>query len=208
LSRDRDPFERTLDLLRRGLRAGDHGFGQPLHIQKLAGVLAVSATPVREALARLSGEGLIERARTGYLTRAYDAVSLRELYQLDLVYALATPAKGRAESGSMAAQLLGEAVDGDFVARTEALLRALSPWQGRTLAIARQRVWDRLAPFRAAEPLVLPDVEVELVALARAGAGQTGAPPSRLRAYYRARMKSADALLASSLRRKYHSNIP
>lgn len=208
MSRDRDPFERTLDLLRRGLRAGDHGFGQPLHIQKLAAAMAVSSTPVREALARLSGEGLIERARAGYLTRSYDAVSLHELYQLDLVYALASPARRGAESISTASSLVGEPVDGDPVARTEALLRALSTHHDRTLAIARQRVWDRLAPFRAVEPSVLPDVEAEMAALARAAAQPAGVPHAMIRAYYRRRVRVVGALLASASARKYQSNIP
>jgi len=212
LSRDRDPFERTLDLLRRGLRAGDHGLGQPLNIKKLAAAMAVSSTPVREALARLSGEGLIERAQSGYLTRRYDVGGLRELYQLDQVYALAAPIKGgKGEGTSTDPVALADAGDPgmeDYVASTEILLTVLSPQDSRTLAMARQRVWDRLAPFRAIEPDVLPQVEQEVSRLRDAVQTLTGAPRVLIRAYYRRRLQMAGALLRSASACRYIANIP
>ena len=212
MSRDRDPFERTLDLLRRGLRAGDHGLGQPLHIKKLAAAMAVSSTPVREALARLSGEGLIERAQSGYLTRRYDVVGLRELYQLDQVYALAAPIKGGKSEGTrtdhVAPADAGDPGMEDYVASTEVLLTVLSPQDSRTLAVARQRVWDRLAPFRAVEPVVLSEVEPEVVRLRDAVRNSMGAPRVLIRAYYRRRLQMVGALLRSASARRYLSNIP
>ena len=211
MSRDRDPFERTLDLLRRRLRMGAYGLGQPLHIQKLAGTMAVSSTPVREALARLSGEGLIARARSGYRTHRYDAAGLGDLYHLDQTYALATLTGRRGASraprppAALAAQTQDES---DYVARTERLLADLGQADNHALAAARQTLWDRLAPFRALEPLVLPDIGIQALERAATEDGPARGAALLVRAYYRARLRAVPALLGSALARKYPENIP
>jgi DNA-binding GntR family transcriptional regulator len=76
-------------LMNRGLEPGS-----ALRTQTLADRLGVSATPVREALARLEGSGLVVRsARRGY--RAAPLLSLEELAQLVDVRLLVEP--GNAE---------------------------------------------------------------------------------------------------------------
>jgi DNA-binding GntR family transcriptional regulator len=65
LGRDRDPFERTIDALRHRLVEAGPLQGRPLAINALAVELDVSQTPVREALARLVGEGLVVRTALG-----------------------------------------------------------------------------------------------------------------------------------------------
>lgn len=73
--------ERVLVSLRqlltgRTMRPGDH-----LDPALLAERLASSVTPVREALHRLSGEGLVEsRARGGFILPFLDAAGLQDLY--------------------------------------------------------------------------------------------------------------------------------
>ena len=61
--RDRDAFGNALQALRQRLRDGAYAPGAPLVIIELAHELNISATPMREALARLAGEGLIEDRR-------------------------------------------------------------------------------------------------------------------------------------------------
>jgi DNA-binding GntR family transcriptional regulator len=51
--------ERVYHRIKLGLMAGEYEPGQKLTIAKLAAVLGVSATPVREALRRLSAEGAL-----------------------------------------------------------------------------------------------------------------------------------------------------
>src|SRR5262249_35908833 len=60
---------------------------QQLHIEELAGILSSSATPVREALARLAGEGLIEAVpNRGYVAKALSEREMRG--NLDLLFTL------------------------------------------------------------------------------------------------------------------------
>ena len=59
--RTRDPFGEALSELRMRLRQGELRPGAPLVVMDLAQSLGLSATPVREALAFLAGEGLIDR---------------------------------------------------------------------------------------------------------------------------------------------------
>jgi DNA-binding GntR family transcriptional regulator len=60
---------------------------QQLHIEELAGLLSSSATPVREALARLAGEGLIEAVPNhGYVAKALSEDEMRG--NLDLLFTL------------------------------------------------------------------------------------------------------------------------
>lgn len=88
--------------------------GSPLRTQSLAARLGVSATPVREALARLEGSGLVVRsARRGY--RAAALLSPEELAQLVDVRLLVEP--GNAERACARA-------DDAFVARLHAAVEA------------------------------------------------------------------------------------
>jgi DNA-binding GntR family transcriptional regulator len=60
---------------------------QQLHIEELASILSSSATPVREALARLAGEGLIEAVpNRGYVAKALSEDEMRG--NLDLLFTL------------------------------------------------------------------------------------------------------------------------
>lgn len=68
--RTRDPFGTALGSLRSALDQGLEP-GRHLPIADIAAALKLSASPVREALSRLSGEGLIEDRRgLGYFTRS------------------------------------------------------------------------------------------------------------------------------------------
>lgn len=65
--RDRDPYHSALNALAGFAAAGRFGWGEPLVATALAEELRLSPTPVREALARLAGEGVIEhRPGRGY----------------------------------------------------------------------------------------------------------------------------------------------
>ena len=138
MGRDRDPFDRTLDALRQRLEAAGPLQGRALAINALAAQLGVSPTPVREVLARLAGEGLIDRTAAGYVGTTYDAARLAELYDLCRLLTLSALARG--------ARPRLVAGEGGF-----SLLRRLAVEGGPVLGEAFDRADGALAPFRVAE---------------------------------------------------------
>ena len=211
MSRDRDPYERTLEILRRRLRAGAFGEGKALQIQPLAAELGVSSTPVREALSRLHGEGLIERASGGYVSARYDVALLGGLYRLDEVYARAAfPAVGRRLAPMRTARRASAVYPGgDHLARSEALLGRLGAGADQTLVAARRNLWDRLAPFRSAEVAVFDDLEAEASALGAAlEAERRSEILALVRIYFRRRQRRVAEILEWSRAPKYQSDIP
>ncbi|QPK81260.1 GntR family transcriptional regulator [Schaalia sp. ZJ405] len=82
--------EALVDMMIQGVLADD----QPIRIEALAEVLGVSATPVREALARMEGLGLVVRhSYKGY--RTAPKLSEKELHDLMSVRLLLEPEAAR-----------------------------------------------------------------------------------------------------------------
>src|SRR5580692_3258309 len=98
LSLNRDQFAVVLASLRARLRDGEWVEGEPLTVGDLASGYGVSATPVREALSRLAGDGLVEDRRgRGYYAHRIDGVDLADLYRVQQTMAqvaLAAPRPG------------------------------------------------------------------------------------------------------------------
>lgn len=79
----RDPYHLALTALARFAGAGRFGWGMPLVTTAVAEELGLSPTPVREALARLAGEGIIEhRPGRGYFAPSPSSSDIIELYDL------------------------------------------------------------------------------------------------------------------------------
>jgi len=77
--------EAVYQTLRAAIRDGALGEAEPLREGRLAARLAVSRTPVREALQRLTREGLIGQAvGKGVAVSALDARDLEEVYEIRL----------------------------------------------------------------------------------------------------------------------------
>lgn len=83
MARNRDPFTQALASLRERLLSGVLAPGAPVIVQDEAARLKLSTTPVREALACLSGEGLVQRAPSGgYVSVRLDAAAARDRYAM------------------------------------------------------------------------------------------------------------------------------
>jgi len=81
--KDRDPYHSALNALAGFAAAGRFGWGEPLVATALAEELRLSPTPVREALARLAGEGVLEhRPGRGYFAPSPTASDIADLYEL------------------------------------------------------------------------------------------------------------------------------
>ncbi len=157
------------------LREGAWPPGSLLNIGELADEFRTSTTPVREALARLAGEGLLVEARgRGFASPRFDVeelVALYDLHEAEVVLAVATssvrlrgtymPPRG------LAAALTGVAESGlvDIAAKVfETIVHASA---NAPLARAHASTSERLAPARRAEAALIPDAGEELLRLAR-----------------------------------------
>lgn len=89
MARNRDPFTQALASLRDRIQSGALPGGAQVIVQDEAERLRLSTTPVREALARLSGEGLVERAASGgYVTVRFDATAARDRWAMHAQYVM------------------------------------------------------------------------------------------------------------------------
>lgn len=177
-SSSRDPFGMALGILRGQLRGGAYVLGEPLTIVDLARDMGLSPTPVREALSRLAGEGLVQDRRgRGYFAWRLDVADLVELYALNLLHLTgALDADLRATVGSparrwardMLDKTLAEAGPVRGLAMFPELLfdRLIAEGSNRALMTSYQTIADRLGPARIAEPDVLDGMADEVAALA------------------------------------------
>jgi len=154
LAQNRHQFAFAVAGLRERLRNGAYGQGQALTVNDLAAAFGVSATPVREALSRLAGEGLVEDRRgSGYFAWRVDVLgalgrSAAEPVGATNRRALAAPATG--------APLAAGESPLDGVVFWETLTARVAQEAGhRFLLDAQRRLADRLAPFRRMEAMVL-----------------------------------------------------
>jgi DNA-binding GntR family transcriptional regulator len=199
MPRPQDPFSHAVAALRGQLRSGRLVQGEQLMANVIARQLELSPTPVREALARLAGEGLIEDRRgAGYFAWRLDAVDLLELHDLQAGYFAAALAR---DGGPPAAAASEAAPATDALIRIEALALALVR-RGRSLALERAhlRLADLLAPARRIEGEVLEDAATEWRALAAALSAPALPPLQAWIAAYRARREAAAPALVSAMR--------
>lgn len=191
MGRFREPYGLVVSSVRARLAAGACAPGEPLPINLLARDLAVSQTPVREALARLAGEGLIERTPSGYAAPRLAAEDLADLYRLLGVYL---------EAATSGAPAIAPNLGGDpRQALSSALDMAVAAQGNDALSRAYGRTRARLAPFALREAAVLDEVGTE----ARRLLGQLTDPLRRARRaalarYIQRRVQASRALIAAA----------
>ncbi len=207
--RSRDPFGAVLEALRGQIRGGQLPPGEPLIVMDLARALGISATPVREGLAYLAGEGLIDGRRgrvRGYATWRLSAADLADLYRLhssNVLFALAEAGRRGARLGLRDALdgVLDRGSDAGALARAaEGLFDALLLAGGNGVARrAHRAVADRLHLARLREPAVLDHLAEELHGLAALEAGGVLLAQA-VRTYHRRRLAEAEPLVAAMVR--------
>jgi len=74
--------DRVYEMLREYLRSGQVTWGESLREATLAARLGVSRTPVREALARLASEGLVEAHGRSFTVPSFTHEDLEDIYDL------------------------------------------------------------------------------------------------------------------------------
>lgn len=193
MPRSRDPFSLALENLRDRAMRGVYAPGGPVVIIEEARRLGLSTTPVREALAWLCGEGLMERApRAGYLSPRLDAALLRDRFSLrlcclgtslDLTSALASTRSG-----------VPDTADEDAV--RELFDRIVRETGNRALIETFGRVEAQLRMLGEAEARVFPDAAQEAQGLLRIETSGTRADlRAAIDAYHRRRMESSAVIV-------------
>jgi len=186
--------------VRRGLQSGRYLPGQRIDPGKLAQEFRTSPTPVRFALYRLVGEGLvIDHARDGLHVPLPTELGMRDLYDwMDRLLAMAcslVAAKRLRRNGG----LILKSPDDDLVKRTWQLFDAIAQASGqRALHEAVRRANGQLAPIRRAKGALFEDGFDELAALNRLWqARDIPALKTALRRYHARRQQRVPQIVAA-----------
>ena len=161
----REPFRQALVELRRRLRDGVLEPGARVTAKDVADGLKLSPTPVREALSRLAGEGLLEEHRgDGFFVPELSAADVIVLYRLSEQLLLISQGATRAQRRDVR---IPEAVPGEGPIR--AVERLFVAWvsesSSRVTLESYRTVATRLAPVRRREAHLLDDLAQEAQAL-------------------------------------------
>ncbi len=195
MARSRDPFNQALSALRAGLADGRLRGGEPVIVASEAGRLNLSITPVREALARLNGEGLVERAPGGgYLVARLEGSDAADGYRLQLhQLRLANLLSDGIEPVPVMRPTPKDADDpGAALHLFDRIMRSAGSGM---LAACHARVRLRLAPLRRAERWVFRDLEAEADALYEAAAASPQALDMMVGDYFDRRIRASSVLV-------------
>jgi DNA-binding FadR family transcriptional regulator len=185
-------FERVYLELKRQLREGTRLPGSPLEPAVIGDELGTSFTPVRDALHRLVGEGLVENPQhNGFAVPRPTEQALRDLYGWAGEVVGLAAARMRAPLASGPDRAVGEDA-------TEALFLSIADATGnREHARTMRRLTTRLAPYRRVEARHFADIESERDALTALVRTNAGAPLGRaLARYHRRRVAATPEILA------------
>lgn len=185
-------FDRIYHALKDELGTGRLGAGEQLEPAALASALNASITPVRDALHRLVGEGLVEAPRgDGFRTPLVTEIGLRSLYRWH--GAMAELAARAPSHGLGQAEREAE----DIVERTEQLFLSIAGWSANPEHVAAvARAGERLRPARQAELAILTDSGEELGEIASAsGDRDHGKLRVLIRRYHRSRERLVDRIV-------------
>ena len=167
--------ERVYDLLREYLRSGQVRWGESLREASLATRLGVSRTPVREALARLASEGLVEAHGRSFTVPALTEEDLEDIYELRLLVETEAvrqaASRGDGEGGVAAIKrALEQAEAAHARGDAEGFIAANRGFRAAWLSLVRNRRLVRMVELyadhvRALQFLTLGDVQRQKVVL-------------------------------------------
>lgn len=185
--------QRVYDDLKQRILAGCYRPGARLEPAHLGELLNSSATPIRESLHMLVGEGLVETGlSTGFHVAELDAPALEDLYRWtsDVMGLVARAVVGGVTPASQ--DKYPEAVAGLFANFAR---RSTNPEHARAVDALN----DRLHAVRRAEASVIEDWRSELGALARDLSGSTRSARTAITRFHRRRVR----LAAEIVRQRY-----
>jgi regulatory GntR family protein len=201
-----DSFLQALAGIRERLRDGEFRPGERIAATGVADLLGLSATPVREALSRISGEGLLEDRRgQGFFVSALTGLDIADLYRLSLAH-LTIALDGQRLSAKAVAPT-GERLPDIATDPVRDMERLFADWildaGGQSLWMSYRSLTIKLGPVRRVEPLVFDDLAQEAAGVR--GLAGASTPADRLRAlegFHARRVRQADQLAPLLNRRR------
>lgn len=198
MARNRDPFTQALSSLRERILSGALAGGAPVIVQDEAGRLRLSTTPVREALARLSGEGLVERAPAGgYVARRLDAKAACDHYVMHAHYIRIALELNCRALGSLRLPAPGFEAGQPVVAVDRLFAIIVRSAGNEVLWEAYRKVAGRLDLLRRLESHLFDDLGEEAAGLYAAWSQETASGFEAASARYHDRRISASGALAA-----------
>jgi hypothetical protein len=192
-----EPFHVAFLSLRERLQEGGYPPGARITAVDVADELRLSTTPVREALSRLAGQGLLEDRRgQGYFVARLSATDVADLYRMSLAALLISQEPHRTSRRTPGAP---PQADGSLealgpVREVENLFRNWAIDAGSRALIANFRILQiQLGPVRRIEPQVIEDLDSEAERLASMGDGRSDRLAA-LRQFHGRRIRIADRL--------------
>lgn len=166
--------ERVYELLREHLRSGGVRWGESLREATLAARLGVSRTPVREALARLASEGLVEAHGRSFTVPALTEDDLQDIYELRLLLETEALRQAAGRSGEQGVGEIERALEQAEAAHArrnaEGFIAANRSFRAAWLSLVRNRRLVRMVELyadhvRALQFLTLGDAQRQKVVL-------------------------------------------
>lgn len=176
--------------VRRALQSGSYLPGQRIDPAMLAKEFGTSLTPVRFALHRLTGEGMIDdHARLGFQVPLPTEMGMRDLYDWMERLLVLSSELGSTRSPARQPVPVPVPADDDLPKQTWKLFDTIARGPGRwSLHQTVRRANDRLAPIRRAKQGLIEQASEELAELARLWqAHDTARLNSALHAYHERR---------------------
>lgn len=189
----------TYDRLKREIIKGVWAQNVRLEPGRIGEDYGVSASPVRDSLNLLVGEGLIAfRPGEGYRTRVVTERDVGELLILNLML-LEWAADGSLTTDGAEDQLGSETCD-DYAGAVGMVFRDIGLSSGnRALGSFVERINDRLHHLRTREHLIFPDLDQELRDLRASRLGGPELVKDSLKAYHQRRIAGVRRLVATLL---------
>jgi DNA-binding FadR family transcriptional regulator len=189
-----DTFTRIYSGLREELRDARLGPGAQIRVDQTAQRYGTSATPVREALARLVGERLVVGDRShGYYVPCLSGDAIRDLLTVNelLVMAALRARRSAQLSGELEAHMRGDSL----------MLAILDSADAPILTDAGRLAFERLAQMRAVEEDVLDPSGQREASDAPDQSASSGGTAGYVRRYHARRRRVAAALARVIARR-------
>lgn len=192
-----EPFHVALRHLRQMLQQGQLAPGDRITAVDLADKLRLSTTPVREALSRVAGEGLVEDRRgLGYFVPRLGALDIADLYRTSLAHLLIALDPQRPERLAASPAALLSPQDEHPVTLVEALFESWVAATGSSALVAAFRtVQVKLGPVRRLEAALFTDLAGEAESLRQLDeSGGREERLARIRPFHAARIHEAERL--------------